>query len=83
MELLSSGAHDSACEGFEGVEWCAQVVSNGRRNLRYRDGRPLCAALSEGLKSSSAPVVRTLAHACHYSRTLLHKAAQVGTPTCC
>lgn len=56
-------------------------MSNGRRNLRYKDGKPLCAALSEGLKSSSVPIVRTLGHACHYSRTrpLLHKAAQVHT----
>ncbi|BDA43374.1 probable serine/threonine-protein kinase STY8 at C-terminar half [Coccomyxa sp. Obi] len=75
--LLAKSTYGRTYRAFyNGTPVAVKVVSNGRRNLRYRDGRPLCAALSEGLKSSSAPIVRTLAHACHYSRTLLHKAAQ-------
>ena len=41
----------------------AQIVTNGRRNVRYRDGQPLAVAVTEGLKERGAALVRTYAHA--------------------
>ena len=40
-----------------------QIVSNGRRNVRYRDGQPLAMAVTEGLKERGAFLVRIYEHA--------------------
>lgn len=46
-----------------------QIVANGRRNVRYRDGRPLAIAVTEGLREQCVPLVRTFQFANHCPRT--------------
>ena len=60
-----------------------QIVANGRRNVRQRDGRPLAVAVTEGLRESGVPLVRTYQYAAHSARarsSLLGKPDQVS---CC
>ncbi len=60
---------------------CAQIVANGRRNVRHRDGRPLAIAVTEGLRESGVPLVRTYQYATHCACTrssLLSKPDQVS-----
>jgi hypothetical protein len=40
-----------------------QVLENGRQNLRYRDGQPVCLTLSKVVKSSVVNIVRTIGFA--------------------
>ena len=57
----------------------AQIVTNGRRNVRYRDGQPLAVAMTEGLKERGTALVRTYAHAgkCARPRGAPQRAEQV------
>ena len=57
----------------------AQIVTNGRRNVRYRDGQPLALAVTEGLKERGTALVRTYAHdsKCARPRGAPQKADQV------
>ena len=55
-----------------------QIVSNGRRNVRHRDGRPLSVAFTEGLRESGVALVRTLQYATHCARTRASKPEQVS-----
>lgn len=45
-----------------------QIVSNGRRNVRQRDGRPLAMGVTEGLRELGVPLVRTYQYATHSVR---------------
>lgn len=56
-----------------------QIVTNGRRNVRYRDGQPLAVAVIEGLKERGTALVRTIEHAgkCARLRGVPQKADQV------
>ena len=57
----------------------AQIVTNGQRNVRYRDGQPLAMAATEGLKERATALVRTIEHAgkCARPRGVPQKADQV------
>ena len=54
-----------------------QIVSNGRRNVTYRDGRPLAIAVTEGLRESGVPLVRTFQYANHCTRS---RPSHLGMP---
>ena len=68
---MRSCMHDRCC--------LAQIVTNGRRNVRYRDGQPLAVAATEGLKERGAALVRTIEDAgkCARPRGAPQKADQV------
>ena len=55
-----------------------QIVANGRRNVRHRDGQPLAIVFTEGLRESGVPLVRTLQYASHCARTRASKPEQVS-----
>ncbi len=63
-----------------------QIVTNGRRNVRHRDGRPLAIAVTENLRESGVPLVRTYQYATHCARarsSLLSRPDQVSRRSWC